>query len=209
MSKSLEEMDQRNVLEYLSPIQPGQFGYVRSILLVWQILGVLATPFGLVIGLVGMFATVEHLISGGDEGFPWNRSSIEDWVGFGFWCVNAFGFMVLPLLYAVLCGVCRQRLKCGNISGAFLAERMCRWALRAGTIFAGGLAYGLGKALAHGRWAECPWWIVFLVMAICYGIAVEYTKRVIRKVSMSAHFAVKQGHPPSHRSDGPGVSTPG
>ena len=47
-----------------------------------------------------------------------------------------------------------------------------------------GMTYGLGKAFAHGRCDEMPWWIGFLVGVFVYGLAVEYTRRVMRRVSL-------------------------
>jgi hypothetical protein len=169
-----------NTLNYSTPLKSIRFSSLRSKLLAWLILCVVGAPFGLLIGVVGMFATVRHLITG-EGGFKWNRQSLEDWIGFAFWCATALGFIVMPTLYAVLCALCRSWLRSGDLTGAYVADRMCRWAIRTGRVLAGGLAYGLGKAMAHGRREEYIWWIVTLILVMLYLLAVRQTRRLISK----------------------------
>ncbi|MEI8196259.1 MAG: hypothetical protein WCI73_10150 [Phycisphaerae bacterium] len=183
MNKDGEDKKLPITLEYASANQTARFGGARFLLMLWMVLSILVTPLGLIIGVGGSFVAITAFRKGIDP--AWNYHSIEDWIGFVLWVVNIPELTVVPALGAILCGVCRNRLGSGDITGAYLAERICRWALRTGALLALGLLYGLSKALLHGRWQEINWWIGVLFFLSSYGVAVEYTRRIMRRIMIA------------------------
>jgi hypothetical protein len=187
MSKVSAESASPPMMEYLSLSQSNQFAFERGLLVFWEVINGLAIPLGLVIGIFGTIVACDPLWErnlGDNE--VWNCSSVEDWVGFLLWCVNAIGFVVVPTLWLVQCERCRRLLKFGNFRGAILAERLCRWAFGFGVVVGTGLCYGFGKALMHGRRHEIGWWIGLLVILYLYGVTLETTRRVMRRAATTS-----------------------